>query len=342
MSDLIDGTGQTPEQLRRVMINSWQRGAVAMAISGSALTGAGVDELMALMSALPAATPQTSDDPSALVFKIENDERGRVAWARVFGGTVRHRADVPLDGGERGRITDLRVMTPTGPVSRTRATAGDVVLLRGLAMIRIGDWIGQPRPMSDDRRLAAPNLEAVVDPTDPAQQIAMFRALSELAAQDPLINLRVDDQRSEVAVSLFGEVQKEVIAALLADQFGVDVTFRETTTQHIERILGTGTAHAVMGDGTAPYLATLGFRVEAAPIDTGLVIDLEVELGSMPTAFFAATREGIRTALHQGRHGWPILDARVTITHTGYAPRQSHAHQRFNKAFSSVGAGPLC
>jgi ribosomal protection tetracycline resistance protein len=28
----------------------------------------------------------------------------------------------------------------------------------------------------------------------------------------------------------------------------------------------------------------------------------------------------------------------VTITHTGYVARQSHAHQRFNKAFSSVGA----
>jgi ribosomal protection tetracycline resistance protein len=133
-------------------------------------------------------------------------------------------------------------------------------------------------------------------------------------------------------------VQKEVIADLLAGQYGVAVTFRPTVTVHIERIAGTGAARALVSDKVTPYLATLGFRVEAAPVGAGLVCELEVERGAMPPAFFAATWEGVRTALAQGRSGWAIPDARVVLTHTGYWPRQSAMHQKFNKAISSVGA----
>jgi len=177
-----------------------------------------------------------------------------------------------------------------------------------------------------------------VDPVDGTRRGRLFSALRELSEADPLINLRVNQERGEIAVSLYGEVQKEVIADLLAEQFGVAVTFRPTVTVHIERIAGTGASSVRISEKTTPYLATLGFRVEPAPAGSGLLCDLEVERGSMPPAFFAATWEGVRTGLAQGRYGWAIPDARVVLTHTGYYPRQSAMHQKFNKDISSVGA----
>ena len=44
---------------------------------------------------------------------------------------------------------------------------------------------------------------------------AVFDALSDLAEQDPLINLRQDDSRQELFLSLYGEVQKEIVAQTL-------------------------------------------------------------------------------------------------------------------------------
>ena len=129
-----------------------------------------------------------------------------------------------------------------------------------------------------------------------------------------------------------------MIADLLAGQSGVAVTFRPTVTVHIERISGAGAAAALLSGQDTPYLATLGFRVEPAPAGAGLACDLEVERGSMPPAFFAATWEGVGAALAQGRSGWAIPDARVVLTHAGYCPRQSAMHQKFSKAVSSVGA----
>ena len=75
-------------------------------------------------------------------------------------------------------------------------------------------------------------------PARPADQGALRAALGQLAEQDPLINVRQDDVRQEILVSLYGEVQKEVIQATLAADFGIDARFRETTTICIERPAG--------------------------------------------------------------------------------------------------------
>ena len=306
--------------------------------AGSALTGAGVPDLLA---ALPTLLPWARESGCALsgvVYKIEHAERGRLAHCRIFGGELRVRDRAAAGEGRPGVITSLERSTPTGWTPTGAATAGNVVRIRGLASAIVGAWVGQAIPGRVTRQFPRPALESVVDPVDPAQRGRLFAALQELAEADPLINLRLDDERHEIAVSLYGEVQKEVIAALLAEQFGVAVTFRPTVTVHIERIAGTGAAFAISSEHTTPYLATLGFRVEPAPVGSGLTCDLEVELGSMPPAFFTATWEGVRTALAQGLSGWEIPDARVVLTHTGYWPRQSAMHQKFNKNVSSVGA----
>jgi ribosomal protection tetracycline resistance protein len=58
----------------------------------------------------------------------------------------------------------------------------------------------------------------------------------------------------------------------------------------------------------------------------------------MPLAFFNAVEDTVKETLHQGLYGWQVTDCRVTMTHSGYWPRQSHAHQGFNKSMSSTGA----
>ena len=65
---------------------------------------------------------------------------------------------------------------------------------------------------------------------------------------------------------------------------------------------------------------------------------LEIELGALPLAFLRAVEDSVRAALHQGIHGWQITDGTVTMTHSGYCQRQSHAHGNFDKSMSSTGA----
>ena len=86
-----------------------------------------------------------------------------------------------------------------------------------------------------------------------------------------------------------------------------------------------------MGEGN-PFLATVGLRVEPGPVGSGVEFRLEVELGSMPYAFFRAVEDTVRATLAQGLHGWQVADCVVTMTHSGYCaaaePRARRASTR--------------
>jgi ribosomal protection tetracycline resistance protein len=184
---------------------------------------------------------------------------------------------------------------------------------------------------------ARPTLESIVVPAGASEPGALHHALTQLAEQDPLIDLHRVGPERELALSLYGEVQKEVVQATLASGFGLDVAFHETTTIHIERPAGTGEAVELLSkNGSTPFLAGVGLRVEPAPPEGGLVYRLEVELGSMPFSFFRATEETVRETLLQGLYGWQVTDCAVALTYCGYYPRQSHAHQTFDKSMSST------
>src|SRR5207249_636564 len=109
----------------------------------------------------------------------------------------------------------------------------------------------------------------------------LHAALVRLAEQDPLINLRQDDVRREIYVSLYGEVQKEVIRDTLAAEFGLAAEFQETTPICIERPMAVGAAVEFLGKPPNPFLATVGFRVDPAPAASGLAFKLDVK-GSIP------------------------------------------------------------
>ncbi len=57
-------------------------------------------------------------------------------------------------------------------------------------------------------------------PRHRADKRAVFDVLGALAEQDPLINLRQDDVRQELYLSLYGEVQKEIVAQTLLAEHG--------------------------------------------------------------------------------------------------------------------------
>jgi ribosomal protection tetracycline resistance protein len=312
------------------------RRRVAPVLAGSALTGTGVEQLaVALSRYLPRAGQDELQQPAGVVFKIDHDERGKHVYVRMRAGSVSVRDRLTLAGRAQQRVTDLRVSVPGGLERARTARAGQIAVLDGLQAARIGDTFGAAR-RAGEARFAPAMEEAVVEPRRPEQRGALFAALAELADQDPLIALRSDDMDREIRVSLYGEVQKEVIGALLAEDYGVPVEFRDTTIVCVERVVGSGASVDRIKEGDNPYLATVGLRVAPAPAGSGVRFQLAVERGAMPPAFFAATEQGVRAGLRQGPHGWAIEDCVVTMTHSGYYPRQSHMHQQFNKAFSSV------
>jgi len=351
-------------RLRHELAAQARQALVHPVFFGSAITGAGTDSLAAgITELLPAAEGDADGPVSGTVFKVERGPAGeKIAYVRMFSGALRTRdrlrfgrpgqgtatgqETVTSEGKavNEGKVTAISVFDRGSAVPRTSVAAGQIGKLWGLGDIQIGDTLGASPTTATPATatpaahyFAPPTLETVVVPSRPADKGALHVALVQLAEQDPLINLRQDDVRQEILVSLYGEVQKEVIQATLADDFGIDVGFRETTTICIERPVGTGQAVDIMHAADNPFLATVGLRVEPAAVGSGVQFRLEASLGSMPLAFFRAVEDTVRTTLQQGIHGWEVTDCLIAMTHSGYLGRHSLGHQRFNKSLSSTG-----
>jgi ribosomal protection tetracycline resistance protein len=334
-----DEPGVSPRRLRRELAAQARRGCVYPVYFGSALTGAGVDALMSgIAGLLPAAGRDAAGPVSGRVFKIERGPAGeKIAYVRMFSGTVRIRDRVQFGRSGARKVTAISVFADGPAVRRGSVSAGEIGKLWGLAEVRVGDAVGVPPP-GGQHRFAPPTLETVVGPREPGERGALRAALGQLAEQDPLINVRQDDARQELSVSLYGEVQKEVIGATLAADYGVDVGFRESTTICVERPAGTGTAVERMHDTDNPFLATIGLRVEPAAPGSGVTFGAGADLaGTMPPAFFRAVEDTARETLRQGLRGWEVIDCVVTMTHSGYVGKHSLGHARFTKSLSSTG-----
>jgi ribosomal protection tetracycline resistance protein len=340
LADFVENEdGVADERLRAELAEQTKRGLVHPAFVGAAKTGAGVETLMAGIAGLLPAQSGNADAPATgRVFKIERGASGeKIAYARLFAGAVEVRDRLRFGRDGEAKVTAIRVFDHGGDAQRVSARAGEIAKLWGLDEIRIGDTIGELQA-DEHRHFPPPTLETAVLPHERGDRAALHLALSRLAEQDPLINLHQDERRGELYVSVYGEVQKEVIQATLLADFGVDVEYRETTTICIERPVGRGSAVERLREEPNPFLATVGLQIEPAPPGSGVRYAREVAVhGTMPPAFFRAIEDTVHETLREGLHGWRVTDCIVTLTHTGYLPRQSHAHQRFSKAMSSTG-----
>ncbi|HEV2502497.1 MAG TPA: translation factor GTPase family protein [Mesorhizobium sp.] len=308
----VDDRVPSARKLHKALARQTAKALVHPVFFGSAVTGAGIAPLLAGIRDLLPATEGLADGPvSGVVFKIERGGSGeRIAYVRLFSGTLRARQRVGFSQGREAKVSALHVFDNGGAVEQSCLRAGQIGKLWGLADVQIGDAIGI-RHRAAEHHFAQPTLETVIQPRHLADQGALHAALSLLAEQDPLINLRQDDSRGETYVSLYGEVQKEVIQQTLADEFGLDIAFRETTPICVERPIGSGFAR---DEAPAPFVATVALRVEPGPVGSGIAFCLEMEFGTLPLSYHKAVEDAVHEALRQGLHGWQVTDCFVTMT----------------------------
>jgi len=339
-------------QLRDELSRQSRNALVHPVFFGSAITGAGVDSLITgITELLPAAEHDASGLVSGTVFKIERGPaREKLAYVRLFSGTIRTRDRLQFGRDHQAKVTAISVFDRGAAAPRASVAAGQIGKLAGLSDIQVGDTIGAanaaatgdangaPQTPTDRHHFAPPTLETVIVPRRPSDLGALHVALAQLAEQDPLINLRQDDIRKELFVSLYGEVQKEVIQATPANDYGIDVDFRKTTTICVERPIGTGAAVEVLYARTKtnvtgnsspsssnPFLATVGLRLDPAPIGTGIGFRLDVDVRLVPIyiyktvdTFVDHVGQYVRETLREGLFGWQVTDCTVTMIDCGY------------------------
>lgn len=319
----LDGECAAAGELRAGIARQVTDTAIVPIFHGSALMGVGVDLLLEAIPTLLRSAPQPpSKSLCGVVFKVQRATSSeRAGLVRLFGGTLAVREVVPVhrlaaDPAE-ARITALERIQPGGFDRCAEAAGGDIVRIHGLEGVRVGDVIGDPAGVQGTGWFPAPTLESVVRSTDPALVGRLYDALVELEGQDPMIRIRRGERDRTIALRLYGEVQKEVIAATLADLYGVDVEFDSRRVICIERVIGAGSASEVIGQGS-PFPATVHLELRANPLGAGLTY--WARPGALDHAFYRAIEETVRLTLAEGLCGWEIPDVDIRVPDVGMVP----------------------
>lgn len=174
LAALVEEGRVPPSRLHAELAVQIGRALVHPVFFGSALTGAGVEELMTgIAELLPARRGDVDGPVSGTVFKIERGASGeKIAYVRMVSGTLRTRERVRFGEDAEEKVTAIGAFADGSVERRHSVSAGEIAKLWGLREIRIGDRIGEPPTVATRHQFAPPTLESAVVPRDSAQKQA--------------------------------------------------------------------------------------------------------------------------------------------------------------------------
>ena len=326
MEQYLMGESASPEQLKQALIRATHGCEAYPALSGSALKGEGVKELL---SAIVDFLPPPSEDKGALaarVFAVTKDEKwGRCAHVRVFSGALRTRDAIMVDGKEQ-KITQLRRYTPDGRGEDTpELKAGQIGMVMGWENVRPGMALGDeallPRPV-DESVLSAPTLQ-VSAAADKGREHALYHAFLELEEEDPLLQVGYDSVRGETVVSVMGDIQLEILTDTLASRFGLNVTFGEPRILYKETVIAPVEGY-VAYLAPKPCWAIIQVRIEPLPRGSGVAFSCPLTPKDLPIRYQRQIENALPLALRQGVFGYELTDVKITILYGEH--HEIHTH----------------
>lgn len=275
-----------------------------------------LDGVEALLSALERLTLQKEYPAafSARVYKISRDPSGnRLTFLKVTGGTLRVRDSLtyPSDGEPlTEKVTRLRLYSGAAFTQVEQVGAGEICAVTGISRLLAGQTLGE-------ETVAVPPLLTPVMyyrlrlPSGTDAQTALPK-LRQLEEEEPQLHLVWDTRLREIHAQIMGQVQLEVLQALIAERFSLAVTFDNGRVAYRETI-----AAPVEGVGhfePLRHYAEVHLLLEPLPRGSGL----ELRTDCSEDVLDRNWQRLILTHLEEKQHlgvltGSPITDLRITL-----------------------------
>jgi len=211
---------------------------------GSALKLQGVDALVEGLDRYTRPAPAL-EAFGAKVFKVSQDEQGnRLTWLRVTGGALKVKAQLAgeVDGEPWAeKANQLRLYSGAKFTLAECIGPGRVCAVTGLTKARPGEGLGAER--DSDLPVLEPVLSYQVLLPEGADVHAALGKLHRLEEEEPQLHVVWNETLGEIHVQLMGEIQLEVLKSLLAERYGLEVSFgpggilyKETITEAMEGV----------------------------------------------------------------------------------------------------------
>ena len=353
----------TPDELHGPLECALREGHLIPVVFTSAKTGAGIAELIDVISRLlpnPAegnppvyekvgggqseelrAEPDPKKHALAHVFKIEIDPYiGRLAVFRVHQGRLTPGGQLFIGESRKpikaGHLFMLRGKTQT---EVSEALPGDICAIAKIDEIQF-DQVLHDSP--EEAHVHARPLELptsvfglAVQPKKRGDEQKVSDVLHKIIAEDPCFRIEHNSQANETVMRGLGEMHLRTVLEKMSAQYKLELDTRPPSIPFRETIAAKAEGHSrhKKQTGGAGQFGEVFLKVEPLPRGTGFEFVDSVKGGAIPNQFIPAVEKGVRGVLEAGfLAGYPLQDVRV-IVYDG----KSHPVDSKEVAFVSAG-----
>ena len=282
--------------------------------------------------------PDYDDTFGAKVFKIAQDPQGnRLTHMKITGGTLRVRDQIQsVQNPDGQKISQIRIYSGDKYTVAEEAGAGTVCAVTGIDFAHPGDGLG--KESGSPMPLIEPVLNYAVilpDSIDTHQALPLFR---QLEAEDPTLSISLNEQRDEIQFRLMGDMQLEILQAVIKERFGITVSFGTAGILYKETV-------ADMVEGVGHYeplrhYAEVHLLLKPGERGSGVVIRSECKEDDLDrnwqrlilTHLYEKTHKGVLT-------GAPITDIEIILTSGKAHPKHTEGGDFRQATYRAVRQG---
>lgn len=277
---------------------------------GSALKLEGIKEFLDLIEDY-SEMPKYQDEFAAKVYKISEDKGQRLTHLKVTGGSLKVKDILQSDKNKNAeKVNQIRIYSGEKFTAIDEAKAGTVCAITGITFTASGDGLGK------EKNTGIPVLEPVLTyrldlPNDIDAHTA-HEKMKILEAEDPQLKVVWNERLGEIQVKLMGDIQLEILEAVIEERFGFKATFGTGNIIYKETI-----ADTVEGVGhfePLRHYAEVHLVLKPTKRDSGIVFKTDCKEDLLDKNW----QRLILTHLYEKTHlgvltGSPITDMEITL-----------------------------
>ncbi|MFN5383009.1 MAG: elongation factor G [Alphaproteobacteria bacterium] len=352
MEAYLAGEEISAADIKRCVRAGVVKGAFVPVFCGSAFKNKGVQPLLdAVVDYLPSpldiapakginlkddsevvVAPEDNGPFIGLAFKIMNDPFvGSLTFVRVYSGHLKAGTGVMnVTKDNKERVGRMLLMHANNREDIKDAYTGDIIAIAGLKGTTTGDTLcdEQNEIILEKLDIPEPVIEVAIEPKSQADQEKMSVAIGRLAAEDPSLRVKVDQESGQTVLAGMGELHLEIIVDRMRREFKVEanvgapqVAYRETITKAYE----VEYVHKKQSGGAGQF-AKVKILFEPLQPGEGFQFVTKVVGGNVPREYIPAVEKGIENIRNSGiQAGYPAIDFKATLLDGAYHDVDSSA-----------------
>jgi elongation factor G len=356
-----------PEQLHDAFEKALREGHLVPICFVSARTGAGVPQLLNLITRLMpnplegnppvflkgegenAKKVEISQDADAHVlahvFKITNDPFvGKLSVFRIHQGTVTKDTQLFIgDSRKPFKVGHLFKLQGKDLIEAEAGVPGDICAVAKVDDIEY-DSVLHDSHDEDNYHLKPidfpqPMFGLAIESKSRGNEQRLSTGLHRLVEEDACFKVEHNVELNETVIRGLGDLHLRMMLERMEKRYNVEVNTRPPRIAYRETITANAEAHYrhKKQTGGAGQFGEVYLRLAPLARGEGFVFENKVVGGAIPTSLIPAVEKGVRQVLDEGAiAGYPLQDVKVTVYdgkfhpgHSGHGSRQLHGgHHR--------------